>query len=552
MEKRARVRRSCRESSIRGTLDSELFPNMRVLNSAQMREVDRRTIEEIGIPAIVLMETAGRQVVNAIEATFESLASMRVAVLCGRGNNGGDGFVVARTLAERGIDVSIYLLGQAADVKGAARTALEALKASGQGVLELADAAAWELHGRGVLDADLVVDAMFGTGLAAPVHGLAETVIADLNAAPCPVVSIDLPSGLSADTADVIGPAVSAAVTVTLGAPKLPLVVPPSEALVGNLVIAEIGIPRAVIEEVDGPHVALITKDATRALISPRTSSSNKGDYGHVLVIAGSRGKTGAAHLAAMAALRSGAGLVTAATPASCQPILASLGSEYMTEAIEETADGAIAWEAVDRILDLDVDIIAIGPGLGRSPSTMAFVQAVVERAGVPIVIDADALFAFSGDIDRLSGRDGVDIIITPHPGEMARLTGLSIDDIQGHRIDVARDFATTRRVHVILKGHRTVIATPDGKVFINLNGNPGMATGGTGDVLTGMVAAWFGQLLDAEDACKLAVYLHGLAGDLAEADEGEVAMIAGDIIARLGDAVLDLTAKRRKPAAAS
>jgi NAD(P)H-hydrate epimerase len=219
---------------------------------------------------------------------------------------------------------------------------------------------------------------------------------------------------------------------------------------------------------------------------------------------------------------------------------------EYMTEPLEETSAGAVDFASVDRVLDLKADIIAIGPGLGQDPSTAAFVQAIVERAGVPLVLDADGLNAFSGDPERLVGRDGVDVIITPHPGEMARLLGVSIEQVQSDRLAHAREFAASHRVHVVLKGHRTVIAGPEGRSFVNLTGNAGMATGGTGDLLTGMIAAWFAQLLDAEGACKLAVYLHGSAGDLAEADEGENALIATDIAARLGDALLELTARRR------
>ncbi len=520
---------------------------MRVLTTQQMREADRRTIEDIGLPSIVLMENAGRQVVAAMESAFEALASMRVAVLCGRGNNGGDGFVVGRTLFERHLDVGVYLVGHAEDVKGDARVNLDVLRNVGMDIVEIGDAAAWELHGTDVLGSDLIVDALFGTGLSGPLSGLAETVVADLNASARPVVSIDLPSGLSADGPDVPGPAVHANVTVTLGAPKLPLVMPPAEAFAGNLVIADIGIPQAVIRELEGPWVEILTRESMRELVEPRSADSHKGDYGHVLIVAGSRGKSGAAALAGHAALRSGAGLVTIATPESALPALAALGMEYMTTPLDETEEGTVALEAIDRVLEVRADVIAIGPGLGRTPDTTAFVQALVERAGVPLVIDADALNAFAGDADRLVGRDGIDIVITPHPGEMARLTGVSIEEVQAHRLDVARDFAATHRVHVVLKGHRTVIATPEGKTFINLTGNPGMATGGTGDVLTGMVGAWLAQFLDAEAAAKLAVYLHGLAGDLAEADEGEVAMIAGDLVDRLGDAVLDLTARRKK-----
>jgi NAD(P)H-hydrate epimerase len=263
-------------------------------------------------------------------------------------------------------------------------------------------------------------------------------------------------------------------------------------------------------------------------------------------VIAGSLGRTGAAHLAATGALRSGAGLVTIATPRSCLPILAAMAPEYMTEGLEETAAGTIDFSAADRVLDFNADVIAIGPGLGQDPSTVAFVHAVVERSGVPLVIDADALNAFAGDPERLMGRDGVDVIVTPHPGEMARLLNLSIEQVQADRLEHARDFASSHRCHVVLKGHRTVIAGPEGRSFVNLTGNAGMATGGTGDLLTGMIAAWFAQILDAEGACKLAVYLHGTAGDLAEADEGEVALLPSDIATRLGDAVLELTARRR------
>ena len=520
---------------------------MRVLNSRQMRDADRRTIEDVGIPSIVLMENAGRQVVAAMESTFESLAAMGVAVLCGRGNNGGDGFVVSRTLIERDIDVSVYLFAASADVRGDARINLDVLRNLGVDVVEIADAAAWELHGREVLAADVIVDALVGTGLSAPLAGLYETVIADVNASPRPVVSVDLPSGLSADDHTVNGPAIDASLTVTLGAPKLPLVLPPGEALAGTLVIADIGIPAGVIEDVEGPWVEILTKEAMRQLVQPRAQDSHKGDYGRVLIVAGSPGKSGAAVLAGIAALRSGAGLVTVATPASQVPLVAAGSSECMTLALPEDSDGFVRPDAIDLIVEFNADVIAIGPGLGRTAGVRTLVQAVAERTGVPLILDADAIVSFAGEPDRLVGRDGVDLIITPHPGEMAALIGLSTADVQAHRLAVARDFAATHGLNVVLKGHRTIVATPEGRSFINLTGNAGMATAGAGDVLTGALAAWAGQLLDAEAACKLAVYLHGLAGDLAEADEGEVGMIAGDILARLGEAVQELTARRKK-----
>jgi NAD(P)H-hydrate epimerase len=518
---------------------------MRVLNAAQMREADRRTIDDIGIPSLVLMENAGRQAVAAMEAMYGDLLERQVAVLCGRGNNGGDGFVVARTLAQRGVDVSVFLLGRVADVRGDARTNLEILGRLGLTVVEVADSQAWELHFSEVSDCTLIVDAIFGTGLNAPVSGLIESVVADVNASGIPVVAIDLPSGLSADSAEPIGPSIEAGLTVTLAAPKLPLVLPPAETRAGDIVIADIGIPGDVLESVDGPRVDLLTRASMRELITPRTPDSHKGDYGRVLVVAGSRGKTGAAHLSAIGALRSGAGLVTIATPASCQPVIAAMAAEYMTEALAET-DAGLDPEGVDRVLEWARDVIAIGPGLGRADGTRDFIRQLVDRATMPLVIDADGLNAFSGDPDRLAGREGRDVIITPHPGEMGRLVGMSTDEVQSSRLEIARNFAAAHHVYVVLKGHRTLIATPDEKVFINPTGNPGMATGGTGDVLTGMIAAWLAQLLDAEAACKLAVFLHGMAGDLAEADEGEVAMTAADVAGHLGDAIMELTARRK------
>ena len=290
---------------------------MRVLTRQQMRDADQQTTQEIGIASLVLMENAGRQVVASMESAFEDLSGLHVAVLCGKGNNGGDGFVVARTLSERSIAVSVYLLGVSADVRGDARINLGVLRALELDVVEIADASAWELHGSDVLAADLIVDAIFGTGFSGPATGLVETVIADINAAATPVVAIDLPTGLDADTAEVTGPAVAATLAVTLGAPKLPLVMPPADRLVGSLVIADIGIPRSVIQGLDGPWLELVTRERMRALVTPRVAESQKGDYGRVLIVAGSRGKTGAAYLSACAALRSGAGLVTIATPMS-------------------------------------------------------------------------------------------------------------------------------------------------------------------------------------------------------------------------------------------
>ncbi len=518
---------------------------MRVLNADQMREADRRTIEDLGIASVVLMENAGRQVVAALEAVHGDLLEEQVAILCGRGNNGGDGFVVARTLLQRGVDVSVFLIGQVSDVRGDARVNLEILARLGLTIVEIADGQAWELHFSEISDCALIVDAMFGTGLNAPLSGLLETVVADVNASGIPIVAIDLPSGLSANSHDPIGPSIEASTTITLGAPKLPLVLPPAEARAGDIVIADIGIPTAIFDALDGPRVELLTRSAIREHLTPRTPDSHKGDFGHVLLVAGSRGKTGAAYLGALGALRAGAGLVTVATPESCQAIVAGLAPEYMTEGIAETADG-LDTVAIDRLLDASYDVIAVGPGLGRNLNTQKFVQALVERATTPLVIDADGLNAFADEPELLHGRDGRDVIITPHPGEMARLVGMTTEEVQANRLEVARNFAVAHKLYVILKGHRTIIATPAGTALINPTGNAGMATGGTGDVLTGMVAAWLGQLLDAEAACKVAVYLHGLAGDLAESDKGEVSMTASDLAAQIAGAITEVSMRRK------
>ena len=519
---------------------------MRVLNTEQMREADRRTIEDVGIPSIVLMENAGRQTVAAMEAAFDSLGASRVAVLCGRGNNGGDGFVVARTLAQRGVESIVFLLGSVAEVQSDARTNLEILGRIGLTVIEITDAQAWELHFSEVSECDVIVDALLGTGFRGRLTGLLETVVADINELAIPVVAIDIPTGLSADTAELPGEAIEATMTVTLAAPKIPLVFPPADRRAGDLVIADIGIPAPIVDELDGPHLELLTRERMQGILPARPSESHKGDFGRVLIIAGSIGRTGAAHLTALGALRCGAGLVTVATPRSCLPILASMAAEYMTLPLEETPAGTVDFAALDRVLDFNADLIACGPGIGQDPGTAAFVHGLLERAGVPLVFDADALNAFASEPERLAGRDGLDVVITPHPGEMARLINGTIEAVQHDRLAHAREFAAAHRVHVILKGHRTIVAGPDGRSFVNLTGNAGMATGGTGDLLTGMIAAWFAQLLDAEAACKLSVYLHGAAGDLAAADEGQIALIASDVAERLGDAMLDLSGRRR------
>jgi NAD(P)H-hydrate epimerase len=515
---------------------------MRVVNGDQMREADRRTIQDIGVPSAVLMENAGRQVVSAMEAAFERLAEARVAVLAGRGNNGGDGFVVARVLWQDGVDVQVYIVGAATDIRDDARLNLDILGRLGLDVIEVRTPQDWERHAAEVLRRDIIVDALFGTGLKTPLGGLIETIARDLNASAVPVVAIDLPSGLSADDPAPIGPVIEASLTVTFGAPKLPLMLPPGESVAGSVVVADIGIPPGVIENLPGPRVESVLREDVRPLVTARPHDAHKGHFGHALVLAGSRGKTGAAHLGAMAALRSGAGLVTVGTPASCLPVVASMGAEYMTVALDELPDGTVSRSAASAVMGGGYDVIAAGPGLGTGVDQEVLVLGILERSTKPLVLDADALTVASASPGALRGTPERPVVLTPHPGEMARLAGLSVPDVQRQRLEVAREFATGHHVYVILKGYRTLIATPEGVVYINPTGNPGMATGGSGDVLTGMVAGWLAQGLETTAACVLAVYLHGAAGDLAAVERGEVAMTAGDIVANLGAAMLALT----------
>ena len=513
---------------------------MRVLNTAQMREADRRTITDLGVPSLVLMEHAARQVVCAVESRWPSLArGGRIAVLCGKGNNGGDGLAVTRMLAARGAAVRAYLAAPAAEIGGDAGVNLAALRRAGAPVVDASSPSAWETARADLGACDLVIDALFGTGLTRPLAAHWRSIVNDLNGSGVPAASIDLPSGLSADTSEVIGEAVAAALTVTLGAPKLPLLLDPAAARAGTVVVADIGVPAAVVDALAGPRVTVITRSWARRRVPRRGRDTHKGDYGRVLVAAGSTGKTGAAGLAALGALRSGAGLVTVATPRVCLPAVAALAPEYMTLGIDHD-DGRVRGEAAAAVLAERCDVLAVGPGLGRGTGVTRFVRELVGRAPVPMVLDADALNAFAGDPAGLRGRPDRALVITPHAGEMGRIIGRPAEYVTAHRLDVARDLAGEQGIFVVLKGGRTLVATPAGDVWINVTGNPGMATGGTGDVLTGVLAAWMAQLPDVEAACGLGVCLHGLAGDAAAAEHG-AGLLAGDLARGLGPALVAL-----------
>jgi hydroxyethylthiazole kinase-like uncharacterized protein yjeF len=514
-----------------------------VLTASEMRQADRRTIEEIGLPAAVLMENAGAAVARTIDERYPR--ARRPLILCGRGNNGGDGFVAARHLFARA--PVVCLIGSRAEVKGDARLHMGAYERSGGRVLEVVDEQAWNEVRQTPFSTDLVVDALLGTGLRQEPSGLVQKVIADVISRPeVPVVSVDLPSGLPSDSGDVSWETVRATVTVALAAPKYGHVLPPACERVGEMLIAPIGIPAEVLAQ-SGARLWLLER-ADAALGWPRREpGSHKGTYGHVLVIAGSIGKTGAAVLAAEGALFSGAGLVTVATAQPAQPLVAAARPELMTEPLPAGAAGSVEREAVAPALALTKgrDAVVLGPGLGQEPSTREFIRDFVRRCPLPLVIDADGLNALAPAPKSGAATDALrrwlPTVVTPHPGELARLVGSTAAEVQRRRLETARAFALETGAVVALKGQRTVVADAEGRAAVNPTGNPGMATGGTGDVLSGIIGALLARGRDAWTSTVCAVYLHGLAGDRAAARRGIESMAAGDLLESIPAALRSL-----------
>jgi len=538
---------------------------MKIVSAAEMREIDRATSERFGVPSITLMENAGSAVARFVLSDYPH--AERVGILCGKGNNGGDGFVVARKLVEAGRAVRVLLLSDPEELRGDAAIMFQNMvkslhpvnvaplvvrEASG---LDSSDAAE-------VFAADVIVDAILGTGFRPPVSPLYAAAIArmKMNASAAPIVAVDIPSGADADamqpqsapgSGDLISNQARADAIVTFTAPRPAHVF--AALTSGPTVIAPIGSPPEAIVSQLGLHLS--TPSDFAPLLAPRARDANKGSYGHVLVIGGSLGKAGAAAMAGFAALRAGVGLSTVATPKSVLATVAAFHPELMTEPLAETRQGTIALRALGSGLDalLERKTLAIGPGISRNSETAEFVREVVKRTAdnTAIVVDADALNAFEGSADQLNGR-GRTVVITPHPGEMSRLTGMSIAEIQANRLEVARNFAREHELIVVLKGHRTLIAgptiagptiaAPDGTVWVNPTGNPGMATGGTGDILTGMVAGLIAQHPQhALEATALAVLLHGLAGDLASESVGENSLVATDLVHFLPQAFAEM-----------
>ena len=516
---------------------------MKILTAAEMREVDRLTTKQHGVPSLTLMENAGKSVADFIAARFPDFRRRPIVVLCGKGNNGGDGFVAARHLLKMGANVRAYLVGDPREVKGDAATNLNRWKKA-QGKLFV------DRPGKPAVPAEfppdaIIVDALLGTGIRGAVQGrLAEEIAAANRHHPgCNVVAIDIPSGLDADTGDAPGPVVVADYTVTFTAPKPGLLLGAGPGHVGELLVRHIGSPYDLIDEIGKGNLRWSEPAEFARFANPRKPEGHKGDYGHALIVAGSVGKTGAAVLASWAALRAGAGLVTVATPEPALPTVAAHTPEVMTEPLAATRAGAISEHSLEGDLFATLlkgkRALAIGPGLTTQQETQSFVRAVLKaQSEIPIVLDADGLNAFAGRAAELKNRNGF-LVVTPHPGEMARLTGRTTAEIQSNRIEIALKSAAAWNAVVVLKGHHTVVAAPDGSAHINSTGNPGMGTGGTGDVLTGMLAGLIAQYAhggnaDADAFARLlafGVYLHGLAGDIAYADHNSAPLMASDLI---------------------
>ena len=502
-----------------------------VFTAAEMRALDARAIGTLGIPGPRLMEHAGRGAAALIAGEWAPIRGRRVLVLCGRGNNGGDGFVVARLLKTKGARVRVLLLGARREVTGDASRALARWPGRIEEVRRAEELAVVE---RALGEADLVVDALLGTGVTGPARPFEADIIDRLNAAAAlagyPVIALDLPSGLGSDGGTLLGSTVRATLTATFAGWKRSLLLYPGAECAGRVVVVPIGIPEAEVGR--GITTFLLEEASVRGFFPRRERDAHKGTYGHLLVVAGSMGKSGAAALAGRAALRSGVGLCTVGTPVSQQPIVAGFGMEIMTEPLPETAALSLAFKAKDRILELASprDAVALGPGLSLDAESQALARALVAELDRPMVVDADALSALTGHLDLLDDAPGPRVL-TPHPGEMARMLGTTVALVQAHRIETVREFCVRHRVHLVLKGARSVLGGPDGRVFINHTGNPGMATGGSGDVLTGMIGAFLARRFDPLAALQAGCVLHGLAGDLAAADRGEEGLIASDIV---------------------
>ncbi len=521
---------------------------MKLVTAEQMRDLERRAAQEAGLPTLLLMEHAGRAVAQVTWRVLRERGGSRVAVVCGKGNNGGDGLCAARHLANAGVSVRAYLLARDQDVEGDAAVNLRALRAAGVEVDNVVGAVDTALRALGA-GADVVVDAIFGTGFRGAPLGLAGRAIEAINDAKLPVVAVDVPSGLDADTGRVEGPCVRAHVTVTMGLPKVGLLVYPGASYCGEVVVADLGLPRRLVLEGPGLTTEVATAQQVARLLPARAPETHKGTYGRVLVVAGSARFPGAPKLAALGALRCGAGLVRLLVPACVFGPVAASALEFMPAALPDDGVG-LAASAAETVMEFaqDADVVAAGPGLGTGEGVAQVVRALVEKCDRPLVLDADALNVLRGQ-HALLRTARAPVVITPHPGELARLLGVTTAEVQRGRLEAARSTARLTGAVTLLKGARTLVASPDGRLVVNPTGNPGMASGGMGDVLTGAVAAFVAQGLVPFDAAWVAAYLHGLSADLLMEERGDRGLLAHDVAERMPDAMQRVRAGRvREP----
>lgn len=515
---------------------------MKVLTSSQMKDIDRKAIEELGIIGPILMENAGLQIFKAMKERFPDIQREKIAIICGKGNNGGDGLVIARHLLNQGCDPQVLLLANKREVRGDAGLNLGIADRIGVRIAEIPSLEEWKKNRKVIFQSTLVVDSIFGTGLTKSVKGIYASVIEDINKATAFKIAVDIPSGLSSDAYQVIGPCVKADLTVTLAAPKIAHIFPPAEEYVGELVVADISIPSFLFKSKE-LKLELVEEQTLLPYFRRRKKDTHKGTYGHLLILSGSLGKTGAAAMAAKAALKMGAGLVTVGTPVSCLPIIARSMVELMTEPLPETPEKTLSSEALDRILTLlkGKDGLMIGPGISTHPSTAELILSLVPKINVPAVFDADALNILASNPELFKSLRKP-AMLTPHPGEFARLLHLTTEEVLEKKLELVPQFAQKYGVYLVLKSYKTLIATPEGHVYINPTGNPGMATAGVGDVLSGMIASMMIQEKNLLEAILAAVYVHGLSGDIGVEKLGERALTAADLITYLPSALRKLS----------
>jgi len=514
---------------------------MKLVTAEQMRHLDTAASQEYGISSLILMENAGRAVADKTAAFMEgSVVGKRIVIFSGKGNNGGDGFVVARHLANRGADVKVFLLNPREEIAGDALINLQILEKLGISISIIGPRDVQRVK-VSLLYSDVIIDAIFGTGFRGKATGKAAWVIEAINDCSKPVIAVDLPSGLEADTGKVEGPCIRASLTCTLGLPKLGFYLYPGAEFCGEIAVMDISLPGPLMEK-DTLCFNLIEKNTFRGLFSPRPRDSHKGTYGRVYTVGGSTGLTGAVALAAEAALRSGAGLVTACVPASFSQVMESKLTEAMTFPLPESEHRVLGPDAAGAIVKKAGagSVIAVGPGLSTHPGTEGFISELIKKSQSPLVIDADGLNSMAKNPDVLLNLQ-VPAVITPHPGEMARLLGVSVKDVQNDRIGAASNFALRYGVVVVLKGANTIVAEPGGQMYVNSTGNPGMATAGAGDVLTGIIASFLAQGFTPVTAAVAGTYIHGAAADSLAREMGERGITSGEILKQLPNEIAKL-----------